>query len=198
MTTEHALGSSTTKSALRHALRAERDALPTDVRAGLCAQAAEHLETLCEWQEAKVIASFMPYQSEFDPMMLLSHAAATTVTMVYPRVVDSTLHFHEWRSGQAFITNKMGVREPAAEAREFRLDQIDLFITPLLACSDTGHRLGYGGGFYDRVFAQSIGFRLGVGFHFQRVNGWVTEMHDLQIDAFLCETGLERFQPTDR
>lgn len=186
------------KSDLRGTLRAERDAMTPDVRTRLCERAAEHLETLCEWRDARVIASFLPHQSEFDPSMLPNPAVDSAVTRVYPRVLGSSLRFHEWCPGQPLVTSRMGIREPTADAREIPLNQIDLFITPLLACSDAGHRLGYGGGFYDRVFAQSKGFRLGVGFHFQRMKAWEVEMHDLQIDAFLCETGLERFQPSDR
>ena len=79
---------------------------------------------------------------------------------------------------------------------EVALSQIDLFITPLLACGDNGIRLGYGGGYYDRVFSASRGFRLGVGFSLQRIDCWEVEPHDERLWGFLCESRLELFSPT--
>ena len=75
------------------------------------------------------------------------------------------------------------------------LSQIDLFITPMLACGDNGIRLGYGGGYYDRIFSEARGFRLGVGFSLQRVDGWETEPHDERLWGFLSERRLELFSP---
>ena len=70
---------------------------------------------------------------------------------------------------------------------------IDLFLTPLLGCGASGMRLGYGGGFYDRLFAQVGGLRLGVGFALQRVSDWESEAHDQRLDGFLSEEGLTLF-----
>ena len=55
-------------------------------------------------------------------------------------------------------------------------------------------RLGYGGGFYDRLFAQVGGLRLGVGFALQRVSDWESEAHDQRLDGFLSEDGLTLFE----
>ena len=71
---------------------------------------------------------------------------------------------------------------------------IDLFLTPLLGCGHSGMRLGYGGGFYDRLFAQVGGLRLGVGFALQRVSDWESEAHDQRLDGFLSEEGLTVFE----
>ena len=75
----------------------------------------------------------------------------------------------------------------------FRSSDIDLFLTPLLGVGEQGIRLGYGGGFYDRLFAEAGGFRLGVGFAVQQVDRWEIEAHDQQLDAFLSEEGLTVF-----
>ena len=77
--------------------------------------------------------------------------------------------------------------------RSFDAEEIDLFLTPLLGCGEDGARLGYGGGFYDRLFAEVTGFRLGVGFALQRAADWETEAHDQRLHGFLSEEGLTLF-----
>ena len=86
-----------------------------------------------------------------------------------------------------------GVLQPLDSADRVATQDVDLFITPLLGCGKSGMRLGYGGGFYDRLFAGASGFRLGVGFAVQAVDDWEAEAHDQRLDGFLSDTGLTLF-----
>jgi 5-formyltetrahydrofolate cyclo-ligase len=56
-----------------------------------------------------------------------------------------------------------------------------------------GNRLGFGRGYYDRVLANSKGFKLGVGFHCQLLEDVPFESHDIPLDGFISEEGLIRF-----
>ena len=82
---------------------------------------------------------------------------------------------------------------PLPDVSTLAIEDIDLFLTPLLGCGTSGIRLGYGGGFYDRVFANASGFRLGVGFDIQRVADWPVETHDQRLNGYLSESGLVLF-----
>ena len=138
----------------------------------------------------------MPYQSEFNPECLTRDAESRGVTLVYPRVTADGLQFHRWRSGDPLEVGAIGgIQQPIAVSPLIALCQIDLFITPMLACGDNGIRLGYGGGYYDRVFSEAQGFRLGVGFSLQRIDRWETEQHDQRLEGFLSESRLELFSP---
>ena len=115
--------------------------------------------------------------------------------MACPRVVGTTLNFHLWQDGDATETTLGGVRQPVASATPVSIETIDLFITPLLGCGRTGMRLGYGGGFYDRLFVTTRGFRLGVGFTQQHVGDWQAEAHDKPLNGFLSDSELVLFHP---
>ena len=110
-----------------------------------------------------------------------------------PRVVDKSLQFHRWEQGDPTESTIGGVLQPLGSADRVATQDIDLFITPLLGCGESGVRLGYGGGFYDRVFAGASGFRLGVGFAVQSVDDLAAEAHDERLDGFLSDAGLTLF-----
>jgi len=186
-------GPSGIKRGLRRQLRAQRDALDVTYRAG-CAERATHtIGDHAMWRSALVVASYLPHQSEFDPSFLSRAAIAAGKKLVYPRVVNERLAFHSWRDGDATEATIGGVLQPLASAAPCAIEDIDLFLTPLLGCGTSGIRLGYGGGFYDRLFANAPGFRLGVGFDMQRVADWPVEPHDQRLNGYLIETGLVLF-----
>jgi 5-formyltetrahydrofolate cyclo-ligase len=64
---------------------------------------------------------------------------------------------------------------------------------PLAACDLRGNRLGFGGGFYDRALVHQRGFKLGVGYSLQRVTHIESEPHDVRLDGFISEDGIEYF-----
>ena len=182
------------KTSTRKRLRQFRNALSVAQRKTAEAQSLLLLRRWPVWRQAAVIASYMPYQSEFNPECLIRDAESRGATLVYPRVTTAGLQFHQWRSGDPLEEGTVGgIKQPIAESPLIALFQIDLFITPLLACGDNGVRLGYGGGYYDRTFSEARGFRLGVGFSLQRIDRWETEQHDQRLDGFLSESRLELF-----
>ena len=181
------------KRGLRRQLRAQRNALSATRRTDCADRASQFLVDHSIWQSAKVVASYLPHESEFDPTVIARCAVAAGKRLVCPRVVDETLRFHDWREGDKVETAIGGVLQPQASAAPCATKDIDLFLTPLLGCGTSGMRLGYGGGFYDRVFACAPGYRLGIGFDLQRVSDWTAEDHDQRLNAFLSESGLVLF-----
>lgn len=178
---------------MRSTMRQKRDALTPDFREHAALAVSEALAHFGPWKSASVIASYMPLRSEFNAVALVQHALDRGVQVVYPRVNGKLLDFHFWRPGDPLEPSIGGVDQPLATSTQLNIDHIDLFLTPLLACGDQGIRLGYGGGFYDRLFTHARGFKLGLGFAVQRVAGWQTEPHDQRLDGFVSEEGVERF-----
>ena len=182
------------KASMRKTLRQLRNDLSLTQRRSAETQALSLLTRWPAGHKARIITSYLPHQSEFDPSCLTQHMSSQGGTIVYPRVTADGLTFHCWRSGDPLETTIGGVDQPLAGSPSVPLSQIDLFITPMLACGDNGIRLGYGGGYYDRIFNEARGFRLGVGFSLQRVDGWETEPHDKRLWGFLSERRLELFR----
>jgi 5-formyltetrahydrofolate cyclo-ligase len=64
---------------------------------------------------------------------------------------------------------------------------------PLLAFDASGHRLGYGGGFYDRTLEKLAIPAIGIAYAGQEVASLPHEPHDMALSAILTERGLRRF-----
>ena len=181
------------KRTLRGHLRSDRDALSEAYRADCAKHALQHLLTWQPWAAATLIGSYLPHESEFDPTVLAQAARDRGADIVCPRVNGKSMSFHHWQAGDDAEATIGGVLQPLPAAPVVDAAAIDLFLTPLLGCGDSGMRLGYGGGFYDRLFSQVGGLRLGVGFALQRVSDWESEAHDQRLDGFLSEEGLTLF-----
>ncbi|MEN1941611.1 5-formyltetrahydrofolate cyclo-ligase [Luteimonas sp. MJ246] len=115
---------------------------------------------------------------------------------------DGRLRFAPWRPGDPVEPNRHGIPEPAvAPGALLDPSALDLVVVPLAAFDLRCHRLGMGGGWYDRSFAfrhrQPAPPRLvGAAFAFQQVAGDLpNEDWDVQLDA-VCTDQSTLFRPT--
>ena len=69
----------------------------------------------------------------------------------------------------------------------------DMLLVPLLAFDASGHRLGYGGGYYDRTLEKRPVPAIGIAYAGQEVSSLPAEPHDMALSAILTENGLLRF-----
>lgn len=144
------------KAEMRAAAKADRDAL----HAGLGAAAGLALAARffgapalrAEIGPRCVVAGYLPIGSEIDPRPLLDRLAGEGVTLCLPDPVepDAPLAFRRWSPGEPLVPGRFGTQVPDPEQRGERPDVV---LVPMLAFDRRGHRLGYGGGFYDRTLA---------------------------------------------
>ncbi|MGY0613279.1 5-formyltetrahydrofolate cyclo-ligase [Luteimonas sp. A501] len=115
---------------------------------------------------------------------------------------DGCLRFAPWRPGEPVVPNRYGIPEPAvAPGALLEPSALDLVVVPLVAFDTRCHRLGMGGGWYDRSFAfrhrQSAPPRLvGAAFEFQHVDEDLpSEDWDVQLDM-VCTDQSTHYRPT--
>ena len=114
-------------------------------------------------------------------------------TIALPRIVDGNpamqFHLHVDPFGSSDLEDgPFGIRQPLANAEPVTPDT--LFV-PLLAFTDQGHRLGQGGGFYDRWLAAHPGtVTFGLGWDCQKLESLPVEPHDAPLDAVITPTRL--------
>ena len=87
----------------------------------------------------------------------------------------------------------MNILEPA-EAEIVRPQDVSVWIVPGLAFTEDGKRLGYGGGWYDRLLAATAGnaLKIGVAHAFQLVDDLPSEQHDILLDRAVTATLSDR------
>lgn len=120
------------------------------------------LRALPEVQRARSIALFVPMEgrSEIDLRPLGAEWTAEGRHILYPRLSEvvstpgqaPSLNGELARAGlDDLVASAAGFLEPPPSASAAARGEVDVVVVPALAVSGTGHRLGYGAGFYDRV-----------------------------------------------
>jgi 5-formyltetrahydrofolate cyclo-ligase len=153
-----------------------------------------------------IVAGYWPVRDEADPRGLMNALAVRGVTLALPRIEakGAALSFRVWRDGDELVDNHHGIAEPRADAA---MVIPDIVLVPLLAFDGHGHRLGYGGGYYDRTLSslaraaippanlsrRAPAVFIGVAYAGQEVEALLREAHDHPLDAVITENGIRRF-----
>ncbi|PNG25796.1 5-formyltetrahydrofolate cyclo-ligase [Methylocella silvestris] len=140
-----------------------------------------------------IVSAYFSLRDEASTMPLIEALAERGVLTALPitGARGTPLVFRLWRPGDALVSGKMGISEPAPAAAEVAPD---LLFVPLAAFDRSGHRIGYGAGFYDRTLA---GLRarkkivaVGVAYASQETDKIPHEAHDQRLDFVLTEKEL--------
>lgn len=138
-----------------------------------------------------VVAGFWPLGEEIDtrPSLHALHAAGHRVLLPVTPPRGQPLSFRPWQPGCAMVAGRFGTAHPATPETVTP----GWLLVPLLAFDDRGHRLGYGGGYYDRTLpGLPHAFRLGIAYAAQRVPAVPVGPTDMPLHAIATEEGLLR------
>jgi 5-formyltetrahydrofolate cyclo-ligase len=174
------------RRAERQRLRAARRAVPAQARPTAALALAAHLAELGLPRPRSRVAAYRPMDGEIDPSVALERARVLGCAVYYPIITN--LRARRMRF----------VPEVAGDAtRSLRPRWLDLVLVPVVGFDARGHRLGMGGGFYDRHFAflrhRQAWHRpllVGVAFDVQRMDELVEAAHDVLLWGVVTDRGI--------
>ncbi|MBL1227365.1 5-formyltetrahydrofolate cyclo-ligase [Enterococcus sp. BWR-S5] len=133
------------------------------------------------WLEAETIGVVKAVPFEFDTVPVIGKAWAEGKRVTVPKVENKEMFFHQITAESLFVRSSFGVEEPA-ENKEIPLAEIDLLIVPGLVFTTTGFRVGFGGGYYDRVLERFQGNSCSLVFSEQIQESWQAEAFDQRVN----------------
>ena len=180
------------KLAARQAMMAARDALPAAARLAASAAITARIAALPSFIAARTVLLTLPFRSEWDTLPLVEEALAAGKTVAAPRVNRATrmLDLHSLsESARALLPGAFGIPEPAATADRVPPESVEWVLVPGVAFDRTGRRLGYGGGYYDRLLPLlGRATRVAGAFDLQLVDRVPWAPHDVCVDVIVTES----------
>lgn len=183
-----------TKKNWRKEMATRRAAVVTE---GAAKKIAADLIMLPEIEDAEIIAGYYPMMTEVDCLIPLKvfHAAHYRIALPVVGAKASPLIFREWDLSETLKSGPLGTSEPG---EEFHRVMPDVMLIPLLGFDNRGHRLGHGGGYYDRTlqaFRQSNNpvLAIGIAYEAQKLDELPIGKYDQQLDIVVTEKNIYRF-----
>lgn len=151
-----------------------------------------HLRPLLNNINSDYVGSYVDYNFELSTNSLNKYLIEKNINICLPKINSQSkeINFFKFSTGTKLIKNKYNILEPEV-TNEIIFPK--LVLVPLLAFNESGFRLGYGGGFYDKYFSSQEEkdiIKVGLGFSFQKVNEIPIENHDQKLDWILTESYL--------
>ncbi len=189
------------KKKIRARLLRKRDSIPPELKVQKEAAIEKRLFELEEFKRATRLMAYVSFRSEVDTTRFLQDVINSGKKLVLP-AVDSrhkVLRLYEIKETSELEYGYMGILEPGVrEDRAVALSDVDLVIIPGAGFDLKGNRLGYGGGYYDKLLSLSPGpqspphLLVALAFEEQIVDEIPSEPHDIKMDIIITDNRLIR------
>lgn len=137
------------------------------------------------YQQAKTIYGYLPYNQEVRTVPMLEQAILDGKQVAVPKVIGDDMVFIYLTDMNQVEKGYAGIPEPIAN-EPIATDETALVLMPGLAFDPQGHRIGYGGGFYDRFLEKEPDHpTLALCYAFQMLEHLETEAHDIPVNCVL-------------
>ena len=188
--TEHAqsLLRQRAKLALRNRMRMVREAIPSSACEARSAEIAKRLLLLEEFDRASTVLAFAPIRNEVRTRSSMQAAWAAGKHVALPRVVEDELTLRRVDAQTVLIEGAFGVSEPPEDTPSVEASEVDFALVPALAVDPRGYRIGYGGGYYDRLIPQLRNARTCVvAYDFQLISEVPELPFDVAVDLVVTD-----------
>lgn len=176
------------KRALRAEIKKRIPSIPAEQWKSAEQEICRKILELPEYQNADTIFCFVGREDEINTRPILADAWASGKRVCVPKCLRlGVMEAREIGSLDELIEVRLGLLEPGDESRCIPPGEIGFAVIPCASCNLSGHRLGFGGGFYDRYLRNAVFFRCLICRHELLTAGIPMEEHDVIPDMVITE-----------
>jgi 5-formyltetrahydrofolate cyclo-ligase len=173
------------KRELRRQIREKKRAMTPQQIESASARLGELFAASDAYKNAATIYGYLPYNQEVRTVPMLEQALRDGKKVAVPKVIGDDMKFIYMTDLSQVEAGYAGIPEPVADG-PVADDPTALVLMPGLAFDPVGHRIGYGGGFYDRFLATEPDHpTIALCYDFQMLPNLETEEFDIPVDCVL-------------
>lgn len=173
------------KKELRREIMAKKRSMSLEEIESKSTRLAQMLYQTDAYRNAKTLYGYMPYNQEVRTVPILEQAMCDGKRVAVPKVYGEEMRFLYVQDLTAMEKSSFGIPEPVAN-EPVADDPTALVLMPGLAFDPAGHRVGYGGGFYDKFLQQETQHpTVALCYDFQMLPQLDTQEHDVPVDWVL-------------
>jgi 5-formyltetrahydrofolate cyclo-ligase len=181
----------TKKSSIRHDLISKRSTLSPEEVNKTSKEITKNLLRLRRFRNARRVVLYFPIKNEVNTEGIFRSAREFSKEIYFPCIEGSLLEFRRVSDLDELEPGNFGIPEPSRDSAKVEIMDIDLVIIPGVAFDRFGRRLGYGGGYYDRVlFKIDNKRRIGLAYNFQVLDSIPVEASDEEVGLIVTEAGV--------
>ena len=170
------------KKELRRQIREKKRAMTEEEIVARSARLGELLQQSSVYQQASTIYFYLPYNQEVRTVPMLEQALRDGKKVAVPKVYGDDMKFLYLTDLTRISKGYAGIPEPIDD-EPVAQDETALVLMPGLAFDPQGHRIGYGGGFYDKFLAREPHHpTVALCYEFQMLPKLETEAFDIPVD----------------
>ena len=180
------------KSDIRKRIQNKRNSLPIRDRNKRSKIIAEKFFGTAYYNNSNKILIFYPFRSEIDVTIIIRQALENKKNIILPRIHGQELKlFYVDNLKKQLERGAYGIMEPATDlCRPAKISDIDLVVVPGISFDKNLNRLGYGGGYYDRLLLcipEGVK-KIALCFDIQVVDSIPVSEHDIKVDILITDT----------
>lgn len=179
------------KEVLRKEMKKKRDNLTKDEKIKKDLSIYNQVINDKEFNDAASVFLFLSFGSEIDTKKIIQYALDQGKVVYLPKVVENHLELYEIENFNNLERSNYGILEPNNNCRCIGNRNIDFILMPGLAFDQSGGRLGYGGGFYDRYIGTLPSYekikKVAIAYNFQIIKKVPMGKYDIPVDRIIVD-----------
>ncbi|MBN1298589.1 MAG: 5-formyltetrahydrofolate cyclo-ligase [Actinobacteria bacterium] len=191
---EKKLDKSEEKKQIRQAIQEKRNSMEKETRLAFSEEIANKFLALQQYRDTRSILIFYPFRSEADSTFIIKRALKEGKKIILPKVKGKELELYYINdTGSQLEKSRMGIMEPVDNlCSKAAVEDVDIAVIPGLCFDKNMNRLGFGGGFFDRLIPMLPANikKIAICFDLQVLDNIPVEKHDKKIDMIITEKSI--------
>lgn len=177
------------KKEIRKSIIEKRNKIKNKDKTSMDKKIIESFKKEDSYKKARGIFIYIGFGSEINTKVIIEDALKKGKEVYVPKVKGKEMLLIKIDSLENLVTSSYGILEPIGDNNNFDVDKLDLLVMPGVAFDNSGNRIGYGGGYYDRFLEKNKtnAEKIVLAYEFQILNSINNEKHDVKVDKIITE-----------